>query len=222
MHLAINSGNNRFSEIKMHKGFKDYLSDAYPEYKYTVKLAVDKVTDEMLDCMETCLSKYDLKAASKFKDTPIQESPLDFPNIKNSPVFITEITLQYPASRDYLQTKLSSVLSISEQNIVVYSENDPRIAETDLYLSRVVNREHEGEAKLGKDDYKGEEGEEAPCHEEQRLEILKDLEQERKDRLKSGNEQYAEQDDVLPSDYDSFDKTKEENSPGLFGRMKAK
>ena len=93
MHLAINSGNNRFSETKMHKGFKDYLSDAYPEYKYTVKLAVDKVTDEMLDCMETCLSKYDLKAASKFKDTPIQESPLDFPNIKNSPVFITEITI---------------------------------------------------------------------------------------------------------------------------------
>lgn len=204
----------------MHKGFKDYLSDAYPEYKYTVKLAVDKVTDDMLDCMENCLAKYDLKAASKFKDTPIQESPLDFPNVKNSPVFISEITLQYPASRDYLQQKLSNVLGISEQKIVVYSENDPRFAETDLYLERMVNHENKGESKLAKGDYKGEEGEEAPCHEEQRLDLLKELEDARKKR--ESNEQYAESDDVLPSDYDSFDKTKEENSPGLFGRMKAK
>ena len=204
----------------MHKGFKDYLSDAYPEYKYTIKLAVDKMTDNMLDCLENCLAKYDLKTASKFKETPIQESPLDFPNVKNSPVFISEISLQYPASRDYLQTKISSVLGISEQKVVVYSEHDPRLAETDLYLSRMVNKENEGESKLSKGDYKGEEAEEAHGTEDQRLDLLKDLEDERKKR--ESNEQYSESDDVLPSDYDTFDKTKEENSPGLFGRMKQK
>ena len=157
----------------MHKGFKDYLSDAYPEYKYTIKLAVDKVTDDMLDCMENCLAKYDLKTASKFKETPIQESPLDFPNVKYSPVFISEIALQYPASRDYLKTKLSNVLGISEQMIVVYSEHDPRFAETDLYLSRMVNHENKGESKLAKGDYEGEEAEEAVDIEEQKLNLLR-------------------------------------------------
>lgn len=204
----------------MHKGLKEYLIDAYPEYRYTIKLAIDKITDDMIDCLENCLSKYDLKTASKFKETPIQTNPLDFPNVKNSPVFISEISLQYPASRDYLQTKISNVLGISEQNIVVYSENDPRFAETDLYLSRVINNEHEGESKLAKGDYKGEEAFEAHGTEDQRLELLKALEDERKKR--ESNEQHSEKDDVLPSDYDSFDKTKEENSPGLFGRMKQK
>ena len=203
----------------MNKGFKDYLSDAYPEYKYTLKLAVDKVSDHMLDCMEKCLSKYDLKTASKFRETPIQENPLDFPNIKNSPVFIADITLKYPASRDYLRTKLSSMLGIAEQQIAVYSETDPRHAETDLYMARMVNHENKGEHKLGKDDYKGEEAENAEGTEDQRLSLLKDLEKERTDRRKNGHEEYSEQDDVLPGDYDSFDKTKEENSPGLFGRM---
>lgn len=216
---AINSGNKRIPEKEMHKGFKDYLSDAYPEYKYTIKLAVDKVTDEMLDCIESCMSKYDLKTASKFRETPVQENPLDFPNIKNSPVFIADISLKYPASRDYLETKLSNILGLSEQNIVVYSETDPRHAETDLYMDRMVNHVNKGEHKLGKDDYKGEEAENPQGTEDQRLSILKDLEQERTERRKAGHEEYSEQDDVLPSDYDTFDKTKEDNSPGLFGRM---
>jgi len=204
----------------MHMGLKDYLSSSYPEYKYTIKLAVDAVTDDMLDCMENCFAKYDLKTASKFRETPIQESPLDFPQVKNTPVFISEIVLQYPASRDYLNTKLADMLGVSKQRIVVYSENDPRFAETDLYISRMINHDNKGEAKLGKDDYKGEEAEDPKGTEDQRLDLLKDLEKARKER--ETNEAHAESDNVLPADYDSFDKTKEESSPGLFGRMKEK
>lgn len=201
----------------MNKGFKDYIGENFPEYQYTIKLAVDDVTDCMIDCLEACMVQYEIKTASKFRKTPIQESPLDFPNISNSPVFIADITLAYPASRDYLRTKISNVLGISEQAIAVYSKNDPRKAETDLYIDRMVNHTNKGNSMLAKDSYEGE-VEEVADFEEQRMDLLKELENERKKREPA----VAEKDNVLPPDYDSFDKQRETESPGLFGRMNPK
>lgn len=200
------------------KSFKDYLSKDRT-YKYTVKLAVDDVTEDHLDCLECCLEKYELVAAGKFSNTPIQENPLDFPNVKNSPVFITEIEIKYPSTSDMLENLIANRLGISRQQVVVYTEVDPRHKLTDLFLERNADDfKDKYEAKLSKESYEGEDptGIEPKSLEDQKYELLSELETE----LKATAEK--DKASVLPGDYHSYDEQKEDFSPGLFGRMSPK
>lgn len=209
----------------MIKEFKEYITESIKEYKYTLKLAVDNVDDTTLDCLENCLSKYQLISASPFKKTPIQESPLDFPNVKCSPVYISEIVMSYPASRDFLETYIASSMAISEQSVVVYSSNDPRGIETDLYLERSADTfKEEYEARLGKEDYIGEEPTDAESHEDARMSLLKELEQLRKERsydIVENPLSYGEtiEHDDIGTDYDSFNDGLPAEDVGLFGRI---
>ena len=118
------------------KSFVSYVAETKTDYKYVLKFAVNEMNDDMIDMLESSLKKYDLKSASSFRKTPIQESPLDFPNIKNTPVFICDLVLGYPGSLDFLRTYICNNMGISPQQLAVYSENDPRQIETDLYLDR--------------------------------------------------------------------------------------
>lgn len=196
----------------MKYNLRSYLADR-PKYEYKIKLAVDEVTDCMIDCIINALEKYEFEQASEFKGTPIEENPLDFPNVKNSPVYISEISLRYPSTSDMLQKIISDALGLSEQRVVVYTQNDPRQVETDLFIDRCLS-DKDPVTRLGKDDYEGE-GLEGEDYNEQKFSLLKELESNRKktDRVDDG---------TLGSDYHSYDDTKEESSPGLFGRMMPK
>lgn len=124
------------------KTLRQYFNEGKREYTYTIKLAIPAITDENLDAIEMALGKYDLVYASKFRSTPIQESPLDFPNITNMPVYIADIKIKYPASLDQLRTMLGNTLGVSQQAIAVYSENDPRQIETDLFNKRNADQDY--------------------------------------------------------------------------------
>src|SRR4249920_3759655 len=95
LQTLINSHNTGVIMVEK-KSFTNYVAENKTEYKYVLKFAVNEMTDEMIDLIEAGLAKYDLKSASSFRKTPIQESPLDFPNVKFTPVFICDITLGYP------------------------------------------------------------------------------------------------------------------------------
>lgn len=123
-------------QADLNKRFIQYVAETKTEYKYTLKFAVPAMTESMIDSLEFALRKYELKEASAFKETPIQENPLDFANVRNMPVFIAEITMGYPSSLDFLQVLLGNALGISTGQIAIYSEHDPRQIETDLFLER--------------------------------------------------------------------------------------
>lgn len=209
----------------MSKNFKEYLAESVREYKYTLKLAVEDVGDQTLDCLENCLSKYCIKSATAFKKTPIQESPLDFPNIRNMPVYISEIVLTYPASRDFLEHYISKTLKICEQSVVVYSENDPRQIETTLFLERSAEDFKEKyQSKLAKSTYEGEEAEFETLP-EQKDSLLKELSEISKQRTYdivenplSHSESFDHSD--VPTGYDTFNDSLPKESIGLFGRIK--
>ena len=95
------------------KSFVNYVAENKTEYKYVLKFAVNEMTDVMIDQLEAGLAKYDVKSASAFRKTPIQESPLDFPNVKNTAVFICDLTLGYPGSLDFLRTYICNCMGIS-------------------------------------------------------------------------------------------------------------
>ena len=202
------------------KTFADYLCESEKEYKYTLKFACEKVDDDMLDKLEDCLTKYDIRSASAFKDTPIQESPLDFPNVKYSKVYISEIVVGYPVTSDMLRQYLSQHIGLSEQNIAVYGENDPRAIYTAEYLERTSpDFKEKYQAKIGTDpddiQEKAAYGEEAVSN------FLKDLEASRKERKASeytvidNKLMYAQEEDN--SSVSPEEKGKQ-NNKSLFGR----
>lgn len=126
------------------KSLLDYVIENQKEYKFTVKVACSDITDDMLDCLEDCLSKYDLVSAEQFKKSPILQHPIDFPRVKNSEIHTTEIITNYPATRDLLEITISEALGLDRCCVVVYSENDPR------RISSYI-REEDPKAHIGTD-----------------------------------------------------------------------
>lgn len=121
----------------MAKSFNEYyLKESAKEYKFKLKFAVQEFTEEQKDRLEVALQRYDLRSLGAFKETPIQESPLDFPNVKNTKVFISELVLGYPATTDMLRLYVSDKAGINEQSVAVYSSNDPRETYTQEMLDR--------------------------------------------------------------------------------------
>lgn len=134
-----------------------YLEEADKEYVYKLKFACDDFTDEMKDKLEMGLERFDLKSIEPFKNTPIQESPLDFPNVRNCKVFVTTITLAYPASHDMLRQYVAEKTGMPMLNIAVYSQHDPREHYTDHLLKLMDDKWREDYvAKLGSDYEEGE------------------------------------------------------------------
>jgi hypothetical protein len=209
------------------KVFKEYFAESQVDYVYTLKLAVNEVTDKMMDKLEIALGRYELVSASAFKKTPIQESPLDFPNVRNSPVFISEIKTTYPASRDFLETYISGVLGISEQLVVVYSQNDPRQSTTDMYLrTSAPDFKENYKPVLGEEGYPGDvtNAEAAKMYgKEFNTSFLKELEEVAKNRTIDIIENPLSipskiDNSDLPASYDNFNKDADNGKPSIFGR----
>lgn len=205
------------------KSFTSYVAETKADYKYVLKFAVHEMTDGMIDMLEASLKKYDLKSASAFRKTPIQESPLDFPNVKNTPVYICDLVLGYPGSLDFLRTYLCSSMGISPQQLAVYSENDPRQIETDLYLDRNSPEfKAKYKTRLGSDH---EETETVPYGEKYNTSFLQELQKVSKERSTVTVENPlspAQSVEAVDKNYDSFNDPKnlKKDDLGLFGRVK--
>lgn len=210
------------------KSFVKYIAEVKSEYKYLLKFAVSEMTPEMVDQLETGLAKYDIKSASAFRKTPIQESPLDFPNVKNTPVFICDLTLGYPGSLDFLRTYICNCMGISPALLAVYSENDPRQIETDLYIDRNSEEyKKKYKTRLGSDYEEVEGAKEETYGEKYNTSFLKELEQVRKERKNVTVENplspaQTVDHSTLPKGYDGFNDPKnlKTDDVGLFGRIK--
>jgi len=210
------------------KSFATYVAEVKTEYKYVLKFAVHEMTDVMIDQLEAGLAKYDLKSASSFRKTPIQESPLDFPNVKNTPVFICDLSLGYPGSLDFLRTYVCNCMGISPANLAVYSENDPRQIETDLYLDRNSEEYRKKyKTRLGSDYEETPDADKEAYGEKYNTSFLKELEAVRKEREVVTVENPLSPSQTidhttLPKGYDGFNDPKnlKKDDVGFFGRIK--
>lgn len=126
--------------------FNQILNEDLQPYTYHIKLACDNtVTDELIDALEQELRLYDIEAMGLVNRTPIQEHPLDFPNLRNKFVHTFEVVLAYPATIDVLRRIASETFELSMSAVAVYTGMDPRKEYTDEYLYR--------NSKEFKDDY---------------------------------------------------------------------
>ena len=104
--------------------FKQYLAESTKEYDYRIKVAGDLIED-FAARLETALKKYEVKSLSKGKKTPIQEVPLDFPNLKNQAVTIFELKTSYPASVFEMHSYISNIMRLQPNQLVVRKPGEP-------------------------------------------------------------------------------------------------
>ena len=111
--------------------FKEYLSESVKTYEFKIKIAGD-LPEGFDKAMKTALMKYDCASISKGKRIPIQESPLDFPEMKNTHVTIFDVACRYPVSTQTLTEYLADQLMIARGGIRVRSAREEEIIEDNL------------------------------------------------------------------------------------------
>lgn len=98
--------------------FIEYLAESVKKYDFKIKIAGD-LPDGFDKAMKECLMKYDCVSITKGKRTPIQESPLDFPDMKNTHVTIFDVSCRYPATPQVIAEYLADTLRINRGGIRV-------------------------------------------------------------------------------------------------------
>jgi len=126
--------------------FKQYLSESKKQYPFRVKIA-GQVSSEQETLLKSVLGKYTVSEFKKVTTTPVQELPLDFPQLKNCEVSIYEVTLDYPSTQQELTEYISTELGVSKNNLAVRRPGEP----TEEYQHDEPKREG---ALLNDPDYK--------------------------------------------------------------------
>ena len=106
----------------MMKNFKEYLAESKKTYDFRVKIAGTFEGDQDL---KSLLDRYSVSSFKKLAETPIQELPLDFPQVKNCQVHIYEVSLDYPTTQQELSEYLSAGLKINPSMMVVRRPGEP-------------------------------------------------------------------------------------------------
>lgn len=123
------------------KTFVDYYNTAKQEHGYTIKLARNSMTDSETGALEAALEKYNMSSMDKIARTPIQLEPIDFPNVRNTEVYIAKIVLEYPITPDALRREIADCMEMSEAAVAVYAQNDPRHQYVEQWNERMTNKE---------------------------------------------------------------------------------
>jgi len=160
--------------------FKEYyLVESAKEYKYRIKLAVNDLSTDQKAALENALAKFDVRSVGQFTQSPIQQSPLDFPNVRNAQVYTTEVVLGYPVTVDTLRVFLSDKISINQQEIAVYNEYDPRDAYNDEALLITAGKDENYVTSLGNEYLPDEKPAYGAEYNEKFLKELDDIKKER-------------------------------------------
>jgi len=103
---------------------KDILVESKKTYEFKIGVA-GEVNKEQADHLKTYLNKFGLVKLSPGKKTPIQEKPLDFPNLQATEVTYFSAVVEYPTTPNIIQEYLGSMCSIPSTHIFVRNVNDP-------------------------------------------------------------------------------------------------
>ena len=156
------------------KNFAYYLTESKRTYEFKIGIAGDQ-PDGREDMIETGLSKFGISKMSTGKKTPIQERPLDFPQLQNMEVTYYDVEVSYPTTTQVLQEYVGRCCGINQSHIIVRGADDPRIEEQE------EKQDGPYEPILTKEELEGESGQDAVAG-NRVMDLLKELETARKER----------------------------------------
>lgn len=162
------------------RSFTQILNESKKTYQFKIGVA-GPLPEGFEDSMETSLKKFKVLNMTSGKKTPIQERPLDFPQLQNMEVTYFETELEYPTTSQVLQEYVGKCCGVDQAHIIVRNANDPR----EEYQETEDNAPYE--AMLTKEDMGGESGQDSVAG-ARVMSLLKELETARKENEHSGAE----------------------------------
>ena len=135
--------------------FKKYLAEATKQYDFIIKVA-GELDENFADNLEVALNKFDVANLTAGKKTPIQNVPLDFPDLSNTEVTVFETTLNYPTTQFELRAYLADVLNTQQDYIRVRKPGEPyeeyQVEKEDKpYEDKLMDGEYKDAPKVDKD-----------------------------------------------------------------------
>lgn len=110
------------------KSFQQLLNESKKTYRFKIGLA-GELPEGIEDRLKTALQRYTVIELTKGKKTPIQEKPLEFPNLQNTEITYYEVELQYPTTDAVLQEYLGHFCSMPASHIKVRNAYDPLVVD---------------------------------------------------------------------------------------------
>ena len=162
------------------RSFTEILTESKKTYEFKIGVA-GPLPEGFADSMETSLKKFNVSNMTSGKKTPIQERPLDFPQLQNMEVTYFEVAVEYPTTSQVLQEYVGKCCGVDQAYIIVRNMNDPR----EEYQETKDDAPYE--AMLTKEDMGGETAQEDVAG-SRVMSLLKELETARKENEHSGAE----------------------------------
>lgn len=156
------------------KSFTEFLTESKKTYDFKVGVAGD-LAEGFADKLETALEKYKLANISAGKKTPIQERPLDFPQLENMEVTYWDVEVNYPTTPQVMQEYIGKCCGVDQGHIIVRDPN----AMQEVYQDQKTDEPYE--VMLTKEDMGDQSAQEAVGN-NRVMDLLKELETARKDR----------------------------------------
>jgi hypothetical protein len=150
------------------RSFREILTESKKTYEFKIGIA-GELPEGCNDSLETALKKFDLLNISAGKKTPIQERPLDFPQLENMEVTYFEAEVGYPTTVQILQEYLGQCCGIPQSYIIVRNPNEPQ----ELYQETKADEVYE--PMLTTEDMGGESAQDS-VGSNRVMELLKELE----------------------------------------------
>ena len=158
------------------KTFKEYLAESKKTYPFRLKVAGD-LPENFVNDLKDCIGKANPTIIEKSK-TPIQATPLDFPDLSNVEVHTFEVICEYPITAPELAEHVKWY--VPEANFRVRNGSDAGDVEhntADMEPSGKAVLEEPYNDKIKHKDYFGDEFNKG---------FLKDLAKAAKERKKEG------------------------------------
>lgn len=104
------------------KSFTQYLTESKKTYAFKIKVAGDLPESFAAD-LKTATEKFSVVSLSKGKRTPVQESPMDFPMLKNQHVTVFDLEVNYPTTPQVLEAYLAQSCNCQTGHVIVRTAN---------------------------------------------------------------------------------------------------
>jgi hypothetical protein len=154
--------------------FIETLNESKKTYKFLVRVA-GNLPESFDKHLKTHLEKFSLVEISSPKRTPIQETPMDFPQLQNMEVTTYEVEVNYPTTSHVLEQYLVGCCGVDHTHINVRVPGEP------VELDQKKTEETVYEPLLSKEDLGGESAQGAVAT-NRVMDLLKELEVARKER----------------------------------------
>ena len=162
------------------RSFTQLLTESKKTYEFKIGVA-GPLPEGFEDTLETIFKKFGANNLTSGKKTPIQERPLDFPQLQNMEVTYFELGVEYPTTSQVLQEYVGKCCGIDQAYIIVRNMGDPR----EDYQEMKDDAPYE--TMLTKEDMGGETAQEDVAG-NRVMNLLKELETARKENEHSGAE----------------------------------